>query len=43
MTGHTFHAFTSPIRALNPIGFSNTRRSNLFDSVEPQHVSTCAS
>ncbi|KAF7808078.1 uncharacterized protein G2W53_040239 [Senna tora] len=24
---HTFHAITSPIRALNPLGFQNTTRS----------------
>ncbi|KAF7808166.1 uncharacterized protein G2W53_040327 [Senna tora] len=28
MTWHTFHAITSPIRALNPLGFLNTTRSD---------------
>ncbi|KAF7842016.1 uncharacterized protein G2W53_004314 [Senna tora] len=38
MTSHMFHAITSPIRALNPLGFPNTMRSARFDSFGQQHV-----
>ncbi|KAF7832232.1 uncharacterized protein G2W53_014565 [Senna tora] len=31
MTSHTFHAIRSPNRALNPIGFQNTTRSEWLD------------
>ncbi|KAF7841517.1 uncharacterized protein G2W53_003815 [Senna tora] len=31
MTAHTFYAVTSPIRALNALGFQNTTRSDRFD------------
>ncbi|KAF7841523.1 uncharacterized protein G2W53_003821 [Senna tora] len=33
MTSHSFHAITTPIRALNPLGFANTTRSDRFDAL----------
>ncbi|KAF7812439.1 uncharacterized protein G2W53_033415 [Senna tora] len=33
MTSCTSHAIKSPIRALNPLGFPNTTRSDRFDSL----------
>ncbi|KAF7802309.1 uncharacterized protein G2W53_041420 [Senna tora] len=38
MTSHSFHAITSPIRALNALGFPNTMRSDRFSSLLEQHV-----
>ncbi|KAF7839150.1 uncharacterized protein G2W53_007632 [Senna tora] len=38
MASHTFDAIKSPIRALNPLGFTNTTRSDWFDSHVQQHV-----
>ncbi|KAF7808173.1 uncharacterized protein G2W53_040334 [Senna tora] len=34
----TFHAITSPIRAINPLGFPNATRSDLLDSFVQQQV-----
>ncbi|KAF7832922.1 uncharacterized protein G2W53_015255 [Senna tora] len=31
MTGHTFHAITSLVPAINPLGFPNTMRSDRDD------------
>ncbi|KAF7812410.1 uncharacterized protein G2W53_033386 [Senna tora] len=33
MTSDTFQAMLSPIRALSPLGFPNTARSDQFDSL----------
>ncbi|KAF7842031.1 uncharacterized protein G2W53_004329 [Senna tora] len=37
-TRNTFHAITSPIQALNPLGFPNPTRSDQFDSLVQEHV-----
>ncbi|KAF7833008.1 uncharacterized protein G2W53_015341 [Senna tora] len=38
MTSHTFHAISSHIRALNPLGFRNTTQSDWFDSLVQQQT-----
>ncbi|KAF7839169.1 uncharacterized protein G2W53_007651 [Senna tora] len=38
MTGDTFHAIKSSIRASNLVGFRNTMRSDQFQSLLQQHV-----
>ncbi|KAF7808122.1 uncharacterized protein G2W53_040283 [Senna tora] len=38
MTWQTFHAITSLIRALKPLGFPNTTRSDRFDSLVEQRI-----
>ncbi|KAF7839170.1 uncharacterized protein G2W53_007652 [Senna tora] len=38
MTSKSFHVIMNPIRALKPLGFTNTTQSDRFDSVVQQHV-----
>ncbi|KAF7832234.1 uncharacterized protein G2W53_014567 [Senna tora] len=38
MTSDAVQVITSPIRALNPLGFPKTTRSDRFDALVQKHV-----